>query len=212
MTNLNDLGKEFDAPPFNQSDCESNPIMQFEKWFLDAQLHEKEANGMNLATVDSNGQPNCRVVLLKYFDRNGLVFFTNYESCKGNELRNNPNAAVNFWWQSTQRQVRILGQVTMLDRSHSQVYFGSRPRDSQIAATVSKQSQIIDSPKTLKKQFDNYKSQTSGEKQLKCPEYWGGYIFKPHYFEFWQGRPCRLHDRITYKLLDQQWQLQRLCP
>lgn len=211
MTNLNDIGREFDAPALNLEDCNLDPIIQFEHWFEQARMLESEPNGMTLSTIDTHNHPNARIVLLKFFDANGFVFFTNYESGKGIELQHNPNAALNFWWPKCQRQVRIKGVVSKLDPLHSDEYFDSRPIDSQIAANISHQSKEIPSYESLKQDFENFKH-TIKNKPLKRPDFWGGYVLKPNWFEFWQGRPCRLHDRICYELSSQTWIRRRLSP
>jgi pyridoxamine 5'-phosphate oxidase len=212
MTNLNNLGKEFDAPELRISDCAQDPIKQFESWFEVANKHQLEANGMTLSTISENNTPKARIVLLKYVDIHGFVFFTNYNSQKGQDINYNPHATLNFWWQSCQRQVRVSGIISKLDSKHSDEYFHSRPRSSQIAAIISKQSSPIKSSDKLKREFESFQESNSDKTQLTRPNYWGGYILKHSELEFWQGRPCRLHDRILYTKSENKWLITRLCP
>jgi len=166
---------------------------------------------MFVATCTSGGRPSLRTVLLKAYDENGFVFFTNYTSRKGNDLKENPYAALLFFWKETERQIRIEGKVKKVSRKESEEYFHSRPYDSQIAATVSNQSKLIKSRSELEKKFEILKAEFVG-KEIIAPDYWGGYRVIPDKFEFWQGRENRLHDRIQYSLKKKSWVIERLQP
>jgi len=166
---------------------------------------------MSLATATSDGKPSLRIVLLKGFDAKGLVFYTNYKSRKGEELAVNPWAAATIWWSSQQRQIRVEGRVDKISAAESDDYFSSRPRGSNIGAMASQQSQVIDSYDTLCRQFARIESDLK-DKTLVRPSHWGGYRLQPEMFEFWQGQPDRLHDRIRYRLTDAKWLMERLAP
>jgi pyridoxamine 5'-phosphate oxidase len=170
------------------------------------------ANAMTLATADATGQPSARIVLLKGFDERGLVFFSNYGSRKGRELENNPKAALLFWWQPLQRQIRIEGVVERTDKDESDAYFMSRPRASNLSAMGSPQSQVIPGREWLEERVAELGAYWA-DKELVRPEGWGGYRLVPRTFEFWQGRADRLHDRLCYSL-DQsgRWCIDRLAP
>lgn len=212
MTNLNDIGTEFHQPPLDAEGMDPNPITQFEKWILTAiERKEQDPNAMTLATVDNTGHISARIMLLKYFDQNGFVFFTNYESAKAQALAQNPNAALVFWWPKSEWQVRVEGKVRRLDEKHSDEYFHNRSRASQIAASISKQSHPVSSAQALKAAFDQLKIEHEG-KTLPRPTFWGGYLLEPQKIEFWQGRPFRLHDRIVYQKENGLWSKVRLSP
>jgi pyridoxamine 5'-phosphate oxidase len=195
-----------------QQDVDQNPIMQFKKWFtdaLEAQLYEP--NVMTLATSDPYGKPSARIVLLKGFDEHGFNFYTNYDSKKGRELQENPQAALVFFWAELERQVRIEGMVSKLDPEVSEDYFHSRPKGSQIGAMASPQSEVIASRETLEQKVVELQQQYA-DTEVPRPEHWGGYLLEPQQIEFWQGRPSRLHDRICYTLVDGVWIINRLAP
>jgi len=189
------------------------PFTQFNRWLDDAiAANFHDPNAMVLSTVNSQGKPSSRIVLLKGLTNQGFRFFTNYESQKGQELANNPAASLVFWWDKLERQVRIEGKVQKLTKTESATYFHSRPRGSQIGAWSSPQSQVIDTSDQLQ---DLY--QTLGEKfkdqEIPLPPHWGGYVVIPNRIEFWQGQPSRLHDRINYTLNNSaEWVLERLAP
>ncbi|EDM38176.1 Pyridoxamine 5'-phosphate oxidase [Pedobacter sp. BAL39] len=210
--NLQNLRQEYRSAELAETDVDSNPIQQFKKWFteaLDAQLFEP--NVMTLATANAAGKPSARIVLLKGFDENGFVFFTNYESHKGKELAVNPYASMVFFWPELERQVCIEGSVTKVSEEESTAYFHSRPVGSQIGASASMQSSKIGSREVLETKVELL-SETYKDQEVPRPEYWGGYLLTPTSVEFWQGRPSRLHDRIAYEFTNGSWIINRLAP
>ena len=210
--NLADIRLDYTRQGLALEDCAADPITQLEKWLHEA-IHAgvDEPTAMNLATVDELGQPNARIVLLKGVEQGALQFFTNYASRKGQCLAQQPLAALTFFWPQLERQIRLEGRVSRLASEVSDAYFGSRPYASQIGAWASQQSQVIDHTKTLQERVQQL--QTQYPNQVPRPPHWGGYGLVPHYIEFWQGRPSRLHDRIAYELShDGQWLISRLQP
>lgn len=195
------------------SDLDPDPSVQFARWFDDA----KAANiilpeGFTVATCSQDGTVAARVVLLKSFDEHGFVFFTNYNSPKGEQLHDNPRAAMVFWWAALERQVRIEGAVCRTTEQESDVYFATRPRGSQLGAWASEQSKIIAGRGDLELRFDEL-TRTYKDKAIPRPPHWGGYRVIPVMFEFWQGRPDRLHDRFRYRLRDaKDWIIERMSP
>jgi pyridoxamine 5'-phosphate oxidase len=209
---LQNLRQDYRSAELSEQDIDQNPIAQFKTWFqqaLDAQLYEP--NVMTLATASAEGVPSARIVLLKGFDEEGFVFYTNYESHKGRELQENPRAALVFFWAELERQVRIEGTVSKVDPAVSTAYFHSRPHGSQIGAMVSPQSQVIKSRTELENHIVILKEKYDGQ-EVPRPAHWGGYVVKPSTIEFWQGRPSRLHDRIRYKFIEGTWIIDRLAP
>ncbi|HRB00652.1 MAG TPA: pyridoxamine 5'-phosphate oxidase [Ignavibacteria bacterium] len=210
--NLFNLRKEFTIKELSEDNLKSNPFEQFDLWFSDAlKIDSMEANIMFVATSSSAGIPSLRTVLLKEFDENGFVFFTNYTSRKGKEIRENPNIAVLFYWNELERQVRIEGVCEKVSSEESVTYFNSRPFDSRISATVSEQSKIIENRDLLESKFSGLKKKYE-DQNIPKPEHWGGYRLKPINFEFWQGRENRLHDRIQYSKDGDIWNINRLSP
>jgi pyridoxamine 5'-phosphate oxidase len=210
-TPLADLRKSYERFELNDNTCPMDPLVQFQIWLdqaIAAQLPEPTA--MTLATVGLNHQPSTRVVLLKDLHANGLVWYTNYQSRKGQELAANPCAALQFHWVELERVVRIEGVVAPIAATLSDAYFQSRPLDSRLGAWASPQSEVIASRAMLEDNLLDAKNRF-GEQPTR-PEHWGGYCLTPQLFEFWQGRPSRLHDRVRYRLIDQQWQRDRLAP
>ena len=190
------------------------PFAQFAVWFAEAaETDLLEPNAMTLATADENGRPSARLVLLKDFDEQGFVFYTNYESRKGKVLSQNPKAALVFLWHELQRQVRVEGGVERVSKEESEAYFQSRPKGSQIGAWVSPQSQIIIRREDLEEKAAALEQQYARAEHLPLPPNWGGFRLHPTLMEFWQGRSNRLHDRIQYTLLaDNKWKIERLAP
>lgn len=210
--NIQNLRQDYSAAELAEADVDKNPVVQFGKWFkdaLDAQLHEP--NVMTLATADLTGKPTARILLLKGFDEDGFVFFTNYASKKGEQLAENPQASMVFFWPELQRQVRIDGVVSKVSAEESTAYFHSRPAGSQIGAMASPQSTVIPNREVLEERVEELKA-AYAEKEIPRPEHWGGYLLKPDHIEFWQGRPSRLHDRITYTSVNGVWTINRLAP
>ena len=196
-----------------ERDLLKDPIDQFRRWFAEAQAAQiREPNAMTLATATPDGIPSARVVLLKGFDDRGFVFFTNYQSRKGEELEENPHAALVFYWGELERQVRITGTVTKTSREESEAYFASRPVPAQIGAWVSEQSSVIANRKILEDQYTALAQWYEGQ-EIPAPPHWGGYRVSPETIEFWQGRPSRLHDRILFTRIDEsKWEIERLSP
>src|SRR2546423_5126807 len=208
-----DIRRDYKLESLAESDVHPNAIDQFTRWWNEA-LKSKidEVNAMTLATASRDGLPSARIVLLKGYDKNGFVFYTNYNSFKGQQLAENPRACLVFFWKELERQVRITGLVEKVSAAESDAYFSSRPPGSQIGALVSPQSRVIESRTWLEEREKAYAKDLSG-KQLTRPSHWGGYRVKPICIEFWQGRPSRLHDRIQYTLKeDATWMIERLAP
>ncbi len=209
--NISAIRKDYTLKSLEISDLESNPTDQFKVWFKEAVQSEiMEVNAMNLATVGLDGHPNSRIVLLKEVDK-GFVFFTNYESEKGQEIEKDNRAALNFFWPELERQVRIKGVLEKITEKESDEYFLSRPLSSQIGAWTSPQSQKISNREEL--DFRKKEVEQKFENQpLHRPAFWGGYRMIPSKIEFWQGRASRLHDRICFELIDGKWEIYRLAP
>jgi len=209
---IQNLRQDYRSATLSEDEIDKDPIQQFSKWFQEAlAANLYEPNVMTLATADSYGKPSARILLLKGFDQKGFVFFTNYESRKGRELLENPQASLVFFWAELERQIRIEGMVSKIDEADSAAYFHSRPKGSQIGALASPQSSIIPDRKILEEQV-SLLTETYAEIEVPKPGYWGGYLVEPQHIEFWQGRPSRLHDRITYDLVEGIWTINRLAP
>lgn len=210
---LADLRKEYALAGLSERDADADPFAQFARWFAEAQGADlPEPNAMTVATATPSGLPSARVVLLKGFDHHGFVFYTNYESRKGNELGANPHAALVFYWSELQRQVRVTGTVARVTEEESRAYFTSRPIGSRLGAWASRQSTSIPSRAVLEARMHRFAARyTTGEVPL--PPFWGGYRVAPTEWEFWQGRPSRLHDRLMYTLdVHGGWTIARLSP
>jgi pyridoxamine 5'-phosphate oxidase len=212
---LTEMRINYSSEPFGVSNADPNPMNQFTHWLDEALNSEEiEPNGMTLATVDEQGHPSARIVLLKETNPRGLVFFTNYESKKGAQIERTAQGSILFWWKVLFRQVRIEGTIEKIAPEESDAYFKSRPIESQIGASISQQSKVIESRDVLELAFlEKAQKVMQGKEELKRPNNWGGYILKPTLFEFWQGRESRLHDRIQYSLMvDGGWKVERLAP
>ena len=206
------MRKDYRLGRLVEENMNPSPLKQFTIWLNQALEKEiKEATAMTLATVDQTGCPSVRMVLLKGFSEKGFVFFTNYDSLKGEDIAHNHNVALLFFWSSLERQVRIEGQAEKISANESDIYFLSRPLESQIAAYVSPQSKVIPNRAYLEEKYSAYEKLLSFE-QIKRPDNWGGYRVIPNRIEFWQGRPARLHDRIRYSLINEEWIIERLAP
>jgi pyridoxamine 5'-phosphate oxidase len=209
---LADLRKEYLLHGLTEDDVDPDPFKQFDVWFEQARVTSgQEANAMTVATASKDGVPSARTVLLKGVDNRGFIFFTSYASSKGEELADNPVAALLFYWPSLERQVRVTGPVERLGREESEGYFRSRPRGSQIAATIATQSQMIAGRSILEEAVARRELELEGL-DVPMPEWWGGYRVNADWFEFWQGRPNRLHDRLRYRRDDGAWVIERLAP
>lgn len=211
MNHIAQLRKSYERAELNETQSEASPFQQFDRWIKEAISAEvPEPNAMTLATVDHHMRPSTRIVLIKGYDERGIVWYTNYQSRKGQELQGNPFAALQFHWVELERVVRIEGRVEKVSEQDSDAYFQSRPLDSRIGAWASPQSQVIASRTTLVTQAAKY----AAEFLLKPPRppHWGGYRLVPDQWEFWQGRPSRLHDRLRYRLQNQDWVRERLAP
>ncbi len=233
--NLGDFREDYRRDALDRAALEANPLTQFEAWFREATGDRAQSrwrkigialyklwsaicnhrpadiNAMTLATVDKNGEPSSRTVLLKSVDERGFIFFTNYDSRKGRDLAENPHAALTFFWSELERQVCVAGSVTKLPAAESEAYFQSRPRGSRIAAWASDQSKPVADRAALEAKWRELEKKFLGE--IPLPPNWGGFILQPERIEFWQGRPSRLHDRLHYtKSSDGSWKIDRLSP
>lgn len=204
---------EYRDRPLSEADAGDDPLALFDEWFGEAMSTDLILpEGVHLATVGSDGRPSARVVLLKYYDAEGFVVFTNYNSTKGDDLSATPHAALTFWWGMLERQIRIEGEVERVDDQMNDAYFASRDRGSQLGAHASRQSSTVDGYDKIKKAFDDA-TEKFDEGQVERPASWGGYRVIPRSIEFWQGRPSRLHDRIRFSRGDDgQWIRERLAP
>jgi len=212
MNDLSNLRKEYAQAQLTMDSLEKLPILQFQKWFDQAlKAAILEPNAMVLGTVDIDNTPTQRTVLLKYFNRLGFVFFTNYTSRKAQHLEANPNASLLFPWYSLERQVIVKGKIVRIPVEESKAYFFSRPYGSQLGAWVSKQSSVIDSRQVLEDRLSELKQQFP-EGEVPFPDFWGGYRLVPESMEFWQGGVNRLHDRILYEQVKSAWTMVRLSP
>jgi len=207
-----DLRRDYTRDGLTETQAPAEPFALFGEWFAQAvEVESTEANAMMLATVDGEGQPHLRTLLLKGFDERGFVFFTNYQSAKGQQLASSPAAAMTFWWHDLERQVRIEGQVEQTSAEESDAYFHSRPAGSRLGAWASPQSQVIDSREVLEQRLGAVQQQYA-DTDAPRPPHWGGYRLVPTLVEFWQGRPSRLHDRLCYRLVEGSWVRERLAP
>jgi pyridoxamine 5'-phosphate oxidase len=199
-------------PELSENSVNANPFVQFEKWFCERQQGAAVIpEAVNLGTASANGRISVRTVLLKYYDKDGFVFFTNYNSLKGTQLSENPFAALHFYWPESGRQIRIEGTAEKISEKDSAEYFSKRPRESQLAAWASDQSRIIPGRYFLENRFERYQTSFKG-RNVEKPPFWGGFRLVPDFFEFWKDGKFRLHDRMVYKLTDEKWIISRLAP
>jgi pyridoxamine 5'-phosphate oxidase len=211
MNDIAQLRKSYERAELNETHSAPSPLMQFDRWLNEAISSEvPEPNAMTLATVDGRLRPSTRIVLIKGYDERGIVWYTNYHSRKGRELEGNPFAALQFHWVELERVVRIEGRVEKVSEQESDTYFQSRPLDSRIGAWASPQSEVIESRATLVGHAAKYAAQFL--LQPPRPAHWGGYRLVPDQWEFWQGRPSRLHDRLRYRQMAGEWIRERLAP
>lgn len=211
---LADMRRDYTRDGLSEAQAPEEPFALFQQWFGDAVKTEQlpvEPNAMTLATVDADGRPHCRVLLLKVLDARGFTFFSNYESAKGEQLAARPFAAMTFFWPSLERQVRIEGRVERVTPEESDAYFQVRPLGSRISAWASPQSRVIADRAELEQLLAETERRFLNLAPT-CPPHWGGYRLLPERVEFWQGRPSRLHDRLNYRLVDGRWMFERLAP
>ena len=209
---IQSLRTEYLLEKLDLEHVKESPFAQFEYWMNEALSAEiMDPNAMVLSTVSKGGMPSARIVLLRSLSELGLTFYTNYDSHKGEELKENPQACLNFFWPELQRQVRVNGIISKVDTSTSDAYFATRPRESQIGAWASSQSSKLSSRKDLEEKVQGFSKKFDGE-EVPRPESWGGYLLSPTLFEFWQGRESRLHDRIVYEKVDEKWDIYRVSP
>jgi pyridoxamine 5'-phosphate oxidase len=210
---ISGMRKVYQLNSLSEKEVNTNPIKQFESWWLEAiEAKTEEPNAMTLATCTAAGKPSARIVLLKEIRENGFVFFTNYESRKAREIKENAFVALVFFWKELERQIRIEGKIKKISAAESDDYFAVRPRESQVGAWSSPQSTVIKNAAFLQENVKKFSNQFEGEK-VPRPDFWGGYIVEPDKIEFWQGRPGRLHDRLLYSLSENKnWIIERLAP
>lgn len=212
MTSIADLRREYASRALGEDQADADPIRQFTTWFDEAANAQiLDVNAMTLATTTADGDPDARIVLLKGFDDDGFVFFTNYGSAKGRQLETSPRACLLFFWVELERQVRITGAVTKVSKTESDEYFHSRPFESQVGAWASAQSTMVDNRAVLETRYAELAAQYAGQ-TVPLPAFWGGYRVAPEKVEFWQGRPSRLHDRLLYTRAASGWTRSRLSP
>ena len=212
--NLRDRRIQYETAGLNFDDLDESPVQQWHAWYVEAAEAElPEPNAMAVSTIDAEGMPDSRIVLVRGLDDDGLTFFGNYNSAKGQQLDANPVASAVFPWIGLHRQVRVRGTVEMLPRHESDAYFASRPRDSQLGAWASPQSEVINGRDILNERHAEFAEKFAGVEVLR-PPHWGGWLLVPEVFEFWQGRPNRLHDRFRYRRdeVTQDWVIERLAP
>ncbi len=210
--NIADIRKDYKQLSLDESDVVKDPIQQFSKWWDEAMNSEiDEVNAMTLATADAAGKPSARIVLLKGFDENGFVFFTNYNSHKAEDIAANPFVSLVFFWKELERQVRVEGIISKVPSEDSDTYFNSRPVGSRIGAWASPQSKVIVSREIIEEKVQELEKSFEN-KAIERPPHWGGYVVSPQLIEFWQGRPSRLHDRIQYTKAENAWKIERLAP
>jgi pyridoxamine 5'-phosphate oxidase len=210
--NLAEFRKEYSDRGLHRNELNPDPVAQFSQWFIQAtELEVHEPNAMTLATVDASGMPQQRTVLLKYYDKDGFVFFTNYSSAKAKQIAENSKVSLLFPWITLERQIIVQGHAEKISTAESLRYFASRPRESQIGAWVSNQSEVITSRKFLMQKLSEVREKFH-KGEIPLPSFWGGYRVVPEAIEFWQGGPARLHDRFLYRKYEDAWNIERLSP
>lgn len=214
MSDLSDYRKVYQKGHLLESEVDENPMMQFQKWFYEAEESQviDEVNAMSVSSIGLDGFPKTRVVLLKKYDENGFIFYTNYHSEKGKAILANPQVCLSFFWPKAERQIIIKGIAEKVDEAVSENYFHSRPKGSQLGAVVSNQSEVIENYDVLSSRLSELEEQFANDENIPYPKHWGGFLVRPVSIEFWQGRPNRLHDRIRYTLEDLDWKIERLAP
>lgn len=214
MSDLSDYRKVYQKGHLLESEVDENPMMQFQKWFYEAEESQviDEVNAMSVSSIGLDGFPKTRVVLLKKYDENGFIFYTNYHSEKGKAILANPQVCLSFFWPKAERQIIIKGIAEKVDEAVSENYFHSRPKGSQLGAVVSNQSEVIENYDVLSSRLAELEQQYANDETIPYPKHWGGFLVRPVSIEFWQGRPNRLHDRIRYTLQDLDWKIERLAP
>ena len=205
--------REYEGDPLRRDDLDPNPFMQFGVWYDEAEAEDVfEPHAVILATAAAHGRPAARVVLMRGWSGAGFEFFTSYASRKGRELEENPQAELLFYWMELERQIRVRGSVEKLTDDENRAYFEARPRSSRLAAYASPQSRVVENRAALDGRYAEMDAKFKGNEPLDPPEGWGGYRVVPDAFEFWQGRPNRLHDRFEYRQVDDDWEIVRLAP
>lgn len=210
---LHNYRQSYEAGVLDIAHTEANPMNQFAHWFKEVETAGgvKEPNAMSLATLGADGFPKARIVLLKEYNHEGFVFFTNYQSEKGQSIAQHPQVGLSFFWPNLERQVIIKGRIQKVPDEQSDAYFKSRPKGSQLGALVSDQSSVIEDRSVMEEKMNELAAQFEN-KTIERPNHWGGYLVSPTMIEFWQGRPSRLHDRIRYRLEENKWIKERLAP
>lgn len=213
MTDFKKLQQEYTHRPFNKEDLKPQPCDQFTQWLEESiSAGVYSPNAMALATCDKQGHPSVRIVLLKEYQQDQFIFFTNFGSRKSHELEENPHASLLFWWPPLHRQIRIEGSISKAAEEVSDKYFATRSKESNLGAYASQQSQVIERREHMTERYERYAEQFKDLEQVPRPNFWGGYVLHAEYYEFWAGRESRMHDRFCYKKQENNWIINRLAP